>query len=153
MKDFKTFLLESISIKLYRGHGKGSDTKFMTWWSTDEELASGYAKAREGGKVDSKMFNLENVLNLSHDSFKLNPTSLAGMAIKGADRSKLDMDVAKSEMKVFKDFFGNRELKTMEYWKDNKSKDAIVKFLKVFGYDAVSIKEDGIVTYGIFDGK
>ncbi|MBT6472492.1 MAG: hypothetical protein HOK52_14675 [Candidatus Marinimicrobia bacterium] len=152
MKSFKTFVTESTKVTLYRGHGKGSDTKFMTWWSTDKELATGYAKARENGKVDSKTFNLKSVLNLSHDSFKLNPTSLAGMAIKGADRSKLDMDVARSEMKVFKDFFGNNELKTMEYWKDNKSKESIVRFLKVFGYDAVSIKEDGISTYGIFEG-
>lgn len=149
MKTYIEFITEA-SQKLYRGHGKGSDTKHMTWWSADEELAKGYAKSREGGKLDTKTFNLKMVLKLSHDSFKINPTSLAGMAIKGADRSKLDMDLAKQEMKIFKDFFGASDRKTMEYWKDNKSKEATVKFLKVFGYEAVSIKEDGVITYGIF---
>jgi len=150
MASFREFLEEPSSVKLFRGRGKGSDDSIMTWWSTDEELARGYANAREDGKVVSKTFKLGNVLNLSHDTFKLSPTSLAGMAIKGADRGKLDMTLAKAEMEVFRKHFGNKELKTMEYWKDNTSKAAVVKFLKVFGYDAVSIKEDGILTYGIF---
>lgn len=100
----------------------------------------------ENGKIESKKLNSKHILNLSHDNYTLTHNSLTGLAIKGIYKSTLDMDLAKKSRLQYIKYFGDKEMKMIDYWKDNPSKETFVEFLKVFGYDAVSILEDGIKT-------
>ena len=157
MKTFEQFRQEINEAKknlteqtLYRGQGDNSSNKFIVWYSTSEEQGQGYAKARTNSKVITLQFNGQHIVDFDHDTLKLNPNQFAQRALSQVkNKSSLDMDKLKLAKDEFTKYFGSNSIEVMDYWKDEKAKEETSKFLKMMRFEAITILEDGIKTFGI----
>jgi hypothetical protein len=157
MKTFKQFRLELNEARnklneqtLYRGQGDNSSDKFIVWYSTSEEQAQGYAKSRTNSKIITLQFNGQHIVDFDHDTLKLNPNQFAQRALSQVNnKASLDMNKLKLAKDEFTKHFGSNSIEVMDYWKDDKTKEETSKFLKLMGFEAITILEDGIKTFGI----
>lgn len=134
---------------MYRGVGEGSDGSIIKWVSPNREIAEGYAKAR-GGSVQQSNERIESPAIMGKASRRDKPSSLISSVIRDAAGNKnFDMDAAKSARKEFLDYFGSEPIDIVDLWKDESSKAVTNKLLKSLGYDAISVSEQGVETYGI----
>jgi hypothetical protein len=139
-----------IEQKIYRGEGKESSNRYIEWYSVSEEQAYGYAKSRESGDIKTIDFDSENVVNFSHDTFKLTPNQFAQRALSQIkNKNLLNMEKLKDGKNNFNDFFGTLSRPVIDYWSDDISKQHTATFLKLFAFEAITILEDGIKTIGV----
>ena len=136
-------------ITVFRGVGEGSDDSIIKWVSPDESIAKGYAKAR-GGNVESATVKINNPAKMGAASRRDKPASLISSIIRDASSNKgYDVDAAKRARKEFIDYFGNEPLDITDLWSTEEAKGVTSKMLKSLGYDAISVTEQGVDTYGL----
>lgn len=136
-------------ITVFRGVGEGSDDSIIKWVSPDEGIAKGYAKAR-GGNVESTTVKINNPAKMGAASRRDKPASLISSIIRDASSNKgYDVDAAKQARKEFIDYFGNEPLDITDLWSTEEAKGVTSKMLKSLGYDAISVTEQGVDTYGL----
>ncbi len=149
----KYFLsLSSETHTLYRGAGEGSDSRFIEWWSSEKSLAERYTRSRIDGKLSTKTFSFNRVLSLSHDNFVITPKQLVMRAFTPI-RKLLNTKDAIAASKEFESKFPKSiqesGLPVKGYMEYPKYKKALSELLQKYGYDAISILEDGVRTYGV----
>lgn len=141
---------DAVNAKMFRGVGAGSDDSLIKWMTPNEELAKGYASAREGGTVLSENVNLKNVADLGRDALREKPSSLISKVVKDSlDKGLADKSKAKEARARFLNHFGNEPIDVIDLWKDQESKEVTADLLKALGYDSLKIKEGGVDTFGL----
>lgn len=134
---------------VYRGVGEGSDDSIIKWVSPDENIAKGYAKAR-GGSVQKEVIEIKQPAMMGNASRRDKPSSLIASIIRDASKNEgFDIDSAKQARKDFINYFGGEPLDITDLWSTEEAKAVTSKMLKSLGYDAISVTEQGVDTYGL----
>ena len=124
----------------------------ITWVSTDESLAKGYA---EDGNVINANIETGVTFDAGDDTNTLTPREFANRALQQRGADNIDRDTALLIRDEFIEKFptGDTPFQIIEYWANDDSKELIADFLEDLGYQSIRVKEKGVETFGLIRPK